>query len=226
MAIQHGVPGEWARVRGTVFSLWPLFLAFTFLGAFITATICGKYLPVFGALLLVSLVSVAVCWRNGVRRVASFFVGARGEERVASLLSALPETYHVFHDFVADGAHVDHVVVGPAGVFSIETKNWQGKVTIDDGLILVDSHVPDRSPLKQTIREADAVGRSLAKLGWNGTVTPVLCFASDTFIENSRQVGGAFVVNASELAFWLNARGTQLPPGELSRLVTLMVTRS
>ena len=27
-AKQHGVPGEWAKVRGTVMSLWPLFLCF------------------------------------------------------------------------------------------------------------------------------------------------------------------------------------------------------
>ena len=33
-AIQHGMPGEWAKVRGAVLSLWPLFLCFVALGAF------------------------------------------------------------------------------------------------------------------------------------------------------------------------------------------------
>ncbi len=225
MAIQHGVPGEWARVRGTVLSLWPLFLAFTGFGAFLSAVICGRHLPLFGALLLVSLMAVAICWRKGVRRVASFFIGARGEEKVASLLAALPETYHVFHDFEAEGGHVDHVVVGPAGVFAIETKNWRGKVTLDNGLLLVDSHVPDRSPLKQAIREADAVGRVLLKLGWEGAVTPVLCFASDRFAEGTKQVGAAYIVNASDLAFWLHGQGEMLAPNELARLVALLGAR-
>ena len=39
MAKQHGVAGEWARVRGTVLSLWPLFLSFVMLGAFL-ASLC------------------------------------------------------------------------------------------------------------------------------------------------------------------------------------------
>ena len=34
MARQYGVAGEWARVRGTVLSLWPLFLSFVMAGAF------------------------------------------------------------------------------------------------------------------------------------------------------------------------------------------------
>ena len=38
-AIQHGMPGEWAKVRGTVLSLWPLFLCFIALGAFGAALI-------------------------------------------------------------------------------------------------------------------------------------------------------------------------------------------
>jgi hypothetical protein len=30
--------------------------------------------------------------------------------------------YHVYHDFVADKFNIDHIVVGPAGVFAVETK--------------------------------------------------------------------------------------------------------
>ncbi len=30
--------------------------------------------------------------------------------------------YHVYHDFVADNFNIDHIVVGPAGVFAVETK--------------------------------------------------------------------------------------------------------
>ena len=41
-AIQHGMPGEWAKVRGTVLSLWPLFLCFVALGAFGAALAMGK----------------------------------------------------------------------------------------------------------------------------------------------------------------------------------------
>ena len=32
MAVQHGMPGEWAKVRGTVWSLWPLGVCLVCLG--------------------------------------------------------------------------------------------------------------------------------------------------------------------------------------------------
>ena len=226
MAIQHGVPGEWARVRGTVLSLWPLFVAFTCLGAFASALAIGRYPLVFAVLFFASLVAVAAMWRKGVRRVASFFVGARGEERVASLLASLPESYHVFHDFVANGNPVDHVVVGPTGVCSIETKNWHGPITLEDGRhLLVAGRLADRDPIRQAIREADAVNAELAKTGWDGNVTPVLCFASDTFADASAKAGAAQLVNAGALCGWLLSQPKTLAPAELERLTQLIAAR-
>ncbi len=223
MATQHGIPGEWARVRGTVFSLWPLFLAFTFLGAFAAALLLGRATFTFAVLFFVALVSVAALWRSGVRRVASFFVGARGEERVASALMALPPNFHVFHDFVADGTPVDHVVVGPTGVYSVETKNWRGPITLEDDHVLVAGHLADRSPLKQTLREADAVQAELqTKAGWTGSVTPVLCFASDAFSAGGAASGPIRLVNASELSAWIRSRPETLASSEVDRLAKLM----
>ena len=224
MATQHGVPGEWARVRGTVLSLWPLFLAFTCLGAFAAALAAGRLTFLFATLFFASLIAVAVMWRQGVRRVESFFIGARGEERVAGIVAALPESCHVFHDFVAGGRHVDHVIVGPAGVFSVETKNWRGKVTLEDGYVLVDGRLADRSPLQQAIREAAAVKDELAKTGWTGSVTPVLCFASDTFDAGCSAAGPARLINAQELCGWLRAQPDAMAPADIERLVQLMST--
>ena len=226
MATQHGIPGEWARVRGTVLSLWPLFVAFTCLGAFAAALAIGRATLLFAILFFVSLAAVVVLWRKGVRRVASFFVGARGEERVAGLLATLPADYDVFHDFVAAGTPVDHVVVGAAGVYSIETKNWRGAITLTkDRNLLVDGHVADRSPIRQTIREADAVRAELAKAGWEGEITPVLCFASDTFDRGAERAGSALLINAKELCGWLKSRPEVLAPAERERLVQLMAAR-
>ena len=54
MAIQHGIPGEWARVRGTVLSLWPLFLACALAGALATALLLGCAVLVCAALFFAS----------------------------------------------------------------------------------------------------------------------------------------------------------------------------
>ena len=52
MAIQHGMAGEWARVRGMVLSLWPLFLSSAFFGAFVASLFLGSHAWLFGALLV------------------------------------------------------------------------------------------------------------------------------------------------------------------------------
>jgi len=225
MSIRHGNPGEWAKVKGTVMSLWPLFLCFAALGAFGASVVFGKFPFVFASLFTCVVAVTAFLWRRGVRRVESFFKGARGEEHVAGLLAALPDEWHVFHDFEAGGHHVDHVVAGPAGVFSVETKNWRGRVTVEEGEMIVDGHLADRAPLVQTVRQADAVKAKLKASGWNGDVTPVLCLASDTFAEGVRETGRVAVLNASALVGWLSGRSRAVPANELARLAQLMETR-
>lgn len=223
-AIRHGNPGEWAKVKGTVMSLWPLFLCAAALGALAASFALGRHPAAFAALFGAAVVATAVLWRKGLRRVESFFKGARGEERVAGLLETLPEGWHVFHDFVAGGHHVDHVAVGPAGVYSVETKNWRGRVTAEKGEILVDGALPDRSPLMQAVAEAKAVKAALKGRGCDVEVAPVLCMASDTFGADAVAVGQATVVNASGVVPWILGRATVLSANEVTRLAQLMET--
>lgn len=65
--------------------------------------------------------------------------GAEGEERTARLLERLPKSFSVRHDLSMPGsrANIDHVVVGPTGVFTIETKNYRGGVRIAGGRLIV-----------------------------------------------------------------------------------------
>jgi sulfur relay (sulfurtransferase) DsrC/TusE family protein len=70
----------------------------------------------------------------------SFLIGARGEERVISTLSQLSDDYHVLNDVnlrfsrafrwremneYIRTSQIDHVVIGPTGIFLLETKNWK-----------------------------------------------------------------------------------------------------
>lgn len=221
MAQIHGMAGEWARVRGAVIGLWPLFL-FVFLAGFSTALLCfGSELGVL-ALLVVAIVGICSSLMQGLRRTKSFFIGARGEERVSGILQALPDTYHVFNDFVACGAHVDHVVVGPAGVFALETKFWRGRVTVEEGYVLVDGRLPSRAPLGQVLRETRKVRKALVKLGWDGPVTPILVFASDSFRERIAEVQGVVIINSSEILRSFATERVVLQPADLDRLVSLM----
>ncbi len=221
MAEIHGKAGEWARVKGTVLGLWPLFVGLFALGFSAALAVTGY--PRAGSVLVVlCIVGIALCYMMGLRRVERFFKGARGEERVSSILRSLPDRYHVFNDFIAGGLHIDHVVVGPAGVFAVETKNWRGVVTVEDDQILVDGQLPTRAPLSQVLREAAHVKSALAKAGWSGGVTPILAFASDTFKAHIAEIRGAVVINSCDLARSFETERVIIPPAELGRLVSLM----
>ena len=225
MAQIHGVAGEWARVKGTVAGLWPVFLG-VFAAGFSVAF--GLFVSHHWgiALFTVSFIAVCACLAKGLYRIERFFIGARGEERVSRILAELPDRYHVFNDFVAGRVHVDHVVVGPAGVFAVETKYWRGKVTIEEGHILVDGQLPNRAPLAQVQREAARVKAELAKTGWIGSVTPVLAFASNTFQAHIAELNGVVVLNASEISNSFSTERVVLPPDELDRLVCTMENNS
>lgn len=221
MADIHGIPGEWARVKGTVAGLLPVFAAVFAVGFSAAMAFFGHFAAGL-TMLLVSLCMGCFGLVKGFRRIERYFIGARGEERVSNILATLPDRYHVFNDFAAGGLHVDHVVVGPAGVFAVETKFWRGKVTIEEGRILVDGVKPTRPPLAQVQREAIVVKAALEKAGWNGAVTPLLVFASDSFVSRIAELNGVVVLNSREITNAFSTERVVIAPDELERLVSLM----
>ena len=225
MSVQHGMPGEWAKVRGTVRSLWPLGVCLVCFGAFAASAAFGQRPEIFGALFAASAVAVAFWWRRGLLRVESFFKGARGEEAVAGLLAKLSDDWHVFHDFEAGRYHVDHVLIGPAGVFAVETKNWRDPVQLDSGELIVGGHVPNHPPIAQALAQAKAVKAAFARAGWTGEVVPVVCFASGTFRDGFARAGKVTVANAEEFLKWLVEQPAVRAPGDCARLVQLLETR-
>jgi hypothetical protein len=224
MAEVHGVAGEWARVKGMVSGLWPLFLG-VFAAGF-SAAVAFVSVGWAALMLVVSLLYIAWSLNKGLRHVERFFKGARGEEKVSGILKSLPDSYHVFNDFVAGRIHVDHVVAGPAGVFAVETKYWRGRVTAEDGHILLVGQLPSRPPLAQVKKEAALVKAKLADAGWNGAVTPVLAFASDTFEATIAEIQGVVVLNSGHLRESFGTERVVIPPDELDRLVRLMENNS
>jgi hypothetical protein len=57
--------------------------------------------------------------------------GARAEEHVGNLLQQLPATrWHVIHDASFGRGNVDHILIGPPGVFTVETKSHPGPVRV------------------------------------------------------------------------------------------------
>ncbi|WP_163998711.1 nuclease-related domain-containing protein [Pyxidicoccus caerfyrddinensis] len=73
-------------------------------------------------------------------------LGADGEERVGGLLEQLrPHGWHVEHDVRVGrrGANLDHLVIGPPGVFVVNTKALTGKVWVGGDNVMVDGRRRD-----------------------------------------------------------------------------------
>ena len=76
-----------------------------------------------------ALMLLAALWQTRrtqaiLAQARNYRLGLRGEQAVAEALVTLSKDgYQAFHDVPGDGKwNVDHVIVGPKGVFAIETK--------------------------------------------------------------------------------------------------------
>jgi hypothetical protein len=113
-------------------------------------------------------VAALVGWRLRFRpseQARTWQRGAHGERRTARPLRGLArDGYVAFHDLAVPGntrSNVDHLVIGPSGVFVIDSKQWTGSVHQGaDGLAWHNHYRLDRT--LDTVRwEAETVGRVL-----------------------------------------------------------------
>jgi hypothetical protein len=90
--------------------------------------------------------------------------GAHGERRTARLLDRLVrDGFVVFHDLAVPGspANVDHLVIGPSGVFVIDSKQWTGSVHQGNDGQTWHNHYPLDRTLETVRWEAETLGRLL-----------------------------------------------------------------
>ncbi len=86
--------------------------------------VSSKLVALFGLLLAFGYFTAAYDqWEH-------WFLGKRGELRVTQSLSKLPDNYVLLNDLVLPSGrgNVDHLVIGPNGLFVIETKNYASNV--------------------------------------------------------------------------------------------------
>jgi len=91
--------------------------------------------------------------------------GARGEEAVAQVLAHLEQVgYQALHDIETGHGNIDHVVVGPTGVFAIETKHLSGRLSPKNGRLTHNGRDATKI-VRQATRSAIEVKRRLAIAG-------------------------------------------------------------
>jgi len=117
----------------------------------------AAYFLLFGLIFLVSSVQALLTLSLNIFVAAGFLIslapliafyyflrkyriyrgGWEGEKRVITLLSSkLSDDYILLNDLYlrGGGGDIDHVVLGPNGVFVLETKNWNGNISCNGDL--------------------------------------------------------------------------------------------
>ena len=199
----HSAMAAYRRRRAEELAAWTGTLAWR-APLVAAAGVAANVLAVQTGLPRAGLVGLAVAalagWRLRFRpsEVArSWQRGAAGERRTAGLLRRLQgEGFVVFHDLAIPGsrANIDHLVVGPTGVFVIDSKQWAGQVHQSaDGMVWHNHYPLDRT--LETVRwEAAAVGRLLGS-----RAAPLLCIHGAQVQHGGMDAKGVAIVPVGRL---------------------------
>jgi hypothetical protein len=153
-------------------------------------------------------------------RSRSWFRGAEGEIEVGQILGRLGPEWTVLHAVPvgAGASDIDHVVIGPAGVFTLNTKNHAGRaVWLADRAILVDGH--RQHYLSHSRHEAARAAKRLgAAVGEPVPVTPVLVLIGPKSLTVKQRPVDVTVVTDREVLRWLQRRRAVLAPAQVDRI--------
>ena len=142
-------------------------------------------------------------------------VGAQGERVTARWLGRLPKGWHVFNDVPLGerGANIDHVVVGPAGVFTVNAKNLSGTVWVGSRVLLHNGH--KTSYLPKAVAEAKRAARLLTSaVGRSVDVHPILAIVADEWTIKQRP-SDVFVGSPRSVKKWLQGLPSRLSSAEV-----------
>ena len=117
----------------------------------------------------------------------------------------------VGHDLPARFGNFDHLVVGPAGAFLLETKRYTGEAVLDDGVLSLRRGIESRDTwqvdgamagrMRGSARDARRL-LGAANINWVAPVVVLWC----EFPAQVAEHGGVTYVHGSRLAAWLEAQ--------------------
>lgn len=223
-ATMRGVPGDAARRRGLRRIFVPI-LCFGVLFGIGGGGVLGAagllHWSVGALLLLVAVGGFMYYCRQQPKLVYGYFKGARGEEMVAGELAHLPGEWTVFNGLLLpNGQDIDHVAIGPQGIFVVETKHWSGAVTIEAGQILANGRPIEKSPVQQVRHALTAVAAELDCPAQ--TVQGVLCFVGNKFAEGPERADEILVCSHLSLVEALIHATPRLNASEIAQNVARM----
>jgi hypothetical protein len=193
----------------------------------------GLIAVVFGFLLLRSTpvlgLFLIVLGIVSAKTATPFIKGAVGEKKVSNILSEHSDDWYILNDIKVGNSQIDHVVVCPKGVFTIETKNHQGTIYGSDSneewLQIIKKKYKNKrnktytksfknylyNPINQGRKHSYELSKYLSKCGYKVWVDTIVVFANRevTLKVSSHKVP---VIYASELNHYLENKMNIVDP--------------
>jgi hypothetical protein len=217
--MENRAPAQWLRA-GVKFELVVVGLVvitglFVWMGtggpawSFLTSVVVG--LPLF--------------LRRQVRDLRNRIVGARGEIRVAKALLPLEgHGYLLLHDVQTGHGNIDHVVVGPTGVFALETKAWKGRVYVKKGQVLTRNGVDETRTVRQAVGEAMEVRRRMARLGMKPWVQSYVVLTRTKLPRGPIRLSKVAVLEVGDLVAEVLSKPESLSPRQVALATSAILT--
>jgi hypothetical protein len=225
-----GRPGSsaqarWRQMRAAEWAAWIRTLpwrAAASLGIGAAGGLLGSLIQPRMSLIVGGLAAVAAGWALRFRpspEASAWRRGAAGERRTARLLAPLERHgWAVLHDLAVPGsrANLDHLVIGPGGVFAIDSKQYRGHLQLDAAGKLWHGRYPLAPALRAASWEADQAAQVLPDPGV--AVVPIVAVHGAQVPWGKVVIDGVPVVPARRLPSMLGQLPVVLGPERVAWL--------
>ena len=184
-------------------------------------------------LIIVLLLGVIATAGPNEREAAIKRAGAAGEAVLPRLLHTLPDSYTLINGVPRPGsrADIDHVLVGPTGIWALEAKHHVGMVQcVGDawgymrrgpGGVPREGHIGN--PSQQARHSAEALTRYLQRRGVAHAVEPVVVFTHPQ-VELTLERPTVAVLRAAEVRAFVTEQPQCLSGAECAHVVKTLCT--
>lgn len=201
-------------------------------GLNLAPTLSLQWLPPVArlALSVAALGAMFIIWKWADRKIdaierrrLALLRGAIGENLVADKLANFPDDFCVINDLTTPFGNLDHVVVGPTGVYVLDSKNWRGVVASDGkGELLLNGKPTDKPYARQLVSRVMSIREKVATLatGLDPFFKAVFVFTSARVEAKWGTTGNVNCVTDDALHDYIvdSNIGKRLSPAEVQRI--------
>lgn len=210
------------RLRASLPIAVPFMIAAAVIGGLVFNQLSPGLGWLVGAIILLKLGADLIAPKKST---TSYATGADGERRTGEVLESLSHHgYVTLHDrrIPSSRANIDHIAIGPGGIFVIESKSYKGKVRVTSKDLFVNGRRQTRI-IEQAWRESGAVqgilGPELARLSIDAV--PLVCFHRAELPLGKVALEGVRIVGSRGLKKLLKSAPPRLSPDDIAHLHAL-----